>query len=445
MSRLSARLLVAGLSDETLAALAAEALSVCPELQNKVDARLAELTPVPQWAVTNVLLSPDLSPRFLRFLDMWHDAASSVCKQWLQAWRDTDDLRRGLRAQAYHHISGKITSMAGTPNGDRIVMAAVPRGTVQHPEISVLDAKSLATLCKLSMAEWIGRPSALVRTEHGTERVLDSARIGCAANDVVYICGQQAEAHLTAGGTITCCKIEDLTVLAEHAASADEPDQFNDGGYSMYSQLALGPTDADGITLLFAIGSYEENHGQPDGILAFDARTLTFCYRFGGSVFSSEWTAQGMAVVGSQVYIGHALDRSLHIFSLAGVHLRKLRGDWRQPKTLLHFEGRIYLHEELGYLEEGRFADHDEDAEADKEEAGKRIFVLTPEGETLQVWKAPQQLLALEQMAICGRRLAYSHTYPVYSAEDDAALLDFALDNFHPERNWTVVISLKGV
>ena len=65
-----------------------------------------------------------------------------------------------------------------------------------------------------------------------------------------------------------------------------------------------------------------------------------------------------------------------HVFSLSGEHLREVRGDWCAPSFCCSVEDRIYL------VEEGS-----EGSEEINEEAGLRIFVLTPTGETMQVYK----------------------------------------------------------
>ena len=131
--------------------------------------------------------------------------------------------------------------------------------------------------------------------------------------------------------------------------------------------------------------------------------------------------AWGLAVVGNEVYVGDKKSCSIHIFSVAGVHLREIRGDWRQPRQLVHFDGRIYLTEHTRDGEE----DEEEDAEdeewcEERKRAGKRIFVLTPEGQTLQVWyhgTRQPEIYRLHRMAIFGRKLLVS--IPTYTQPAD--------------------------
>ena len=52
-----------------------------------------------------------------------------------------------------------------------------------------------------------------------------------------------------------------------------------------------------------------------------------------------------MAVVGEELYVVDASALCLRVFSFAGAHLRDVRGAWRQPRHLCHFDGRLYLAE----------------------------------------------------------------------------------------------------
>ena len=101
-----------------------------------------------------------------------------------------------------------------------------------------------------------------------------------------------------------------------------------------------------------------------------------------------------MAAVGDELYVGDRQGFCLQVFSLAGQHLREVRGDFRQPHSILHFHGRLYLVEHDGAIEKELDDDVDDDDEEEwpqaRHEAGKRIVVLSPEGETLQVWKPPE-------------------------------------------------------
>ena len=67
-----------------------------PALWRKAEARLATVAPVPEWAVTQVLLSGDLLPPIMASMRVNDVAAAMVCKAWHRSWQDTSELRRGL-------------------------------------------------------------------------------------------------------------------------------------------------------------------------------------------------------------------------------------------------------------------------------------------------------------------------------------------------------------
>ena len=103
-----------------------------------------------------------------------------------------------------------------------------------------------------------------------------------------------------------------------------------------FADSALAP-----VGILVAIG-YE--CGNMDEVRAFDASTLALRDRFGKSVVDGP--AYGIAVVGTEVFIGHNDGRCVHAFSLDGTHLRTLPCDgWihGRPKPLHHFDGRLYM------------------------------------------------------------------------------------------------------
>jgi len=106
--------------------------------------------------------------------------------------------------------------------------------------------------------------------------------------------------------------------------------------------------------------------------------------RFGDDKFRRD--AFGIAVVGEELYVSDCTAWSLHVFSLAGEHLRELFGDWREPDHLLHVDGRLYLSEQDDEHDDEVI---DDDWSQARREAGRRILVLTPKGQALQVWKTP--------------------------------------------------------
>ena len=86
-------------------------------------------------------------------------------------------------------------------------------------------------------------------------------------------------------------------------------------------------------------------------------------------------------MVGDEVCVGVS-DHSLRAFSLSGDPLREMRGDWRDPYILRGINGRLFLVE----THEESWAFDGEELSAAKRMLQRRILVLTPAGETLQVY-----------------------------------------------------------
>ena len=115
--------------------------------------------------------------------------------------------------------------------------------------------------------------------------------------------------------------------------------------------------------------------GKLDEIVALDAQTLQPRHRFGQSMLKRVCK---MAVVGEELFVGDTGNDRLQVFSLAGEHRRSITGEWKRPAGLCFVNGRLYLVEESQEL----YEDEDESEHHDPLR-GRRIFVLTSEGEKL--------------------------------------------------------------
>lgn len=88
MAAVRARL--AGLTREQLEEFAVQAAAELPCASKAIswlNATLAVMSPVPAWAVTNVLVHEDLCAAIVSHLDLCDYAAASVCRRWLREWR----------------------------------------------------------------------------------------------------------------------------------------------------------------------------------------------------------------------------------------------------------------------------------------------------------------------------------------------------------------------
>ena len=139
----------------------------------------------------------------------------------------------------------------------------------------------------------------------------------------------------------------------------------------------LGP---DG--LLFCV-LFDEDDETQDEIVALDAQTLQPRYQFGLSLLKD---ATGLVVVGEELFVCDKDNDRLQVFSLAGEHRRSITGEWKQPTGLCLVEDRLYLVEE---------ADNEVEEEGEQlaiifsGQQGRRIVVLSLQGEILQVYTNP--------------------------------------------------------
>ena len=177
--------------------------------------------------------------------------------------------------------------------------------------------------------------------------------------------------------------------------------------YVDHDKLIAFPMLAPG-GLLFCV-LYDPEDNTQDEIVALDAQTLQPRHRFGLSLLNF---ACGMAVGGEELFVCDTGNDRLQVFSLAGEHRRSITGEWKRPKALCFVKDRLYLLEE--YYDE----DEDEEGELINPLQGRRIFVLSLQGETLQVYTHPDEGQTFSDVLCCfdGKLLA-----PVQEVQDHIA------------------------
>ena len=130
-----------------------------------------------------------------------------------------------------------------------------------------------------------------------------------------------------------------------------------------------------------------------DEIIALDAQTMQLRHRFGRGLLSD---AEHLAVVGDELYVCDAGNDRLQVFSLTGEHRRSITGEWRSPMSLCFAKDRLYL------VEEGREEDEDgESVDPAFPLQGRRILVLSLQGDILQVVTHPTEPTAKFQSICC--------------------------------------------
>jgi hypothetical protein len=359
-SRLSARL--GRLPHAVLAELAARLCSDSPALQAAAEECMAAHTPLPHWAVERVLLSPDLVPHLLAPLAAEDGAAAAVCSQWLVGWKATNEPRRRLKQVPLdfpEEIDTDGMTMAGTPDG-RVVVRA-------RAKVHILD-RSMRVLQTVA-GEY---PASIA-----------------ASDDSIFSCP---------GASSLCRSTYDGTTAAE---------------YRLEDYTFRCPVLAPGGLLFCLI--FKQGEDDRDEIIGLDAQTLQLRHRFGLGLLND---AERLAVGGDELYVCDAGNHRLQVFSLTGEHRRSITGEWRSPLWLCCVKDRLYLIERVEDEE-------DEDGEPVEPASplqGRRILVLSLQGDILQVVTHPTEPTAMFQRICCfGRKLLVSYTYFTFDSAGEVS------------------------
>jgi hypothetical protein len=354
-TRLSLRL--GQLPHAVLADLAAQLCSESPALQAAAEECMAAHTPLQHEMVERVLLSPDLVPAILGPLETEDGAAAAVCSQWLAGWNATNEPRRRLKQVPLDFPEEFVADemeMAATPDG-RLVVCDGYKARILDSSMRLLQTVTL-------------------RVPH-LDPALNQAHLIAASDDSIFHCafeGLQRSSH-------------DGTLAAE---------------YQLEYQLFYGPVLAPG-GLVFCV-MYIEGAGDPEQeeIIALDAQTLQPRHRFGLGLLND---ATQLAVVGDELFACDAGNHRLQVFSLTGEHRRSVTGQWRSPEILCFAKDRLYL------VEQERHGNEDEHAD---ELQGRRLLVLSLQGDLLQVVTHPTEPTAeFKSMCCVDRKLLASYRY----------------------------------
>ena len=341
-SRLAMRL--GELSHAQLLQIAVAGCEASSEINNLADAFFATHKPLPQWAVEGVLLSNDLVPHILASLQLEDGAAAAVCSSWADAWKATSEARRHLRRVAFD-IPQDLLGMA-----DYFELVAISSDTDAEPQLLVRSGGTVRILAR-NMC---------------TKRSLFDAAFD-RDDSVIAADGQSIYVIVRSGqplqpGSVTVRRL---------AHDGSELASYEDHKFPFRGVLARGG-------YFFCVGQGLDDHD--DEILVLDAQSLQPRYRFGLSLFNG--AADIVLIDGSLVVCDTENDR-LQVFSLTGEHLCSITGEWKRPVGLCFVKDRLYLIEESQDEEEG------DETELCDPLRGRRIFVLSLQGDTLEVFQNP--------------------------------------------------------
>ena len=331
-SRLAVRL--AELSHVQLLELAVAGCEASSEVKNRADAILAVHKPLAQWAVEGVLLSSDLVPHLLAPLQLENGAAAAVCSRWADGWKVTSEGRRSLTRVAFdfpEDLLGKDGfKMAVIPgDNERLVVSS-------HDRTHILD-RNMNTVASFFLEEdddyELSGPIAA--DEHS-----------------IYACFEGAPSQVRRFTHDDGNRVASYTFL---------------DGYQGY-----GPVLAPG-GLLFCV-CYSVADPDQDEIIALDSQSLQLRYRFGLSLLKD---ALDLVVAGEELFVCDRGNERLQVFSLGGEHRRSITGEWKKPAGLFFLKDRLYLVE----------CEPSSDNNLSHE-----VFVLSLQGDTLQVYRIPFKL-----------------------------------------------------
>ena len=336
-----------------LAELAARLCSESPALQATAEKCMVAHTPLSHELVELVLLSPDLVPCILGPLEAEGGAAAAVCSQWLAGWTATNEPPWPRRRLKQVPLELPALDIHDCPH-----VSATPDGrlaVVGDARVHILD-----------------RSMRLLQTV-----ACENYGVIAASDDSIFHTHERS-LHRTS---------QDGTAQVEYELEGRSFD---------FPLLAPG-----GLLFCVAYDTYNERNGEQDEIIALDAQTLQLRHRFGLGLFNS---AHRLEVVGDELYVCDTGNHRLQVFSLTGEHRRSITGEWSQPQQLCCAKDRLYLIEGQEHGDEAY------------ESQGRRILVLSLQGDVLQVVTHPTERGAVFTSICCfDRKLLAAYRYYNYT------------------------------
>jgi len=201
--------------------------------------------------------------------------------------------------------------------------------------------------------------------------------------------------------SIFYASVDAVVHRASHHGTVDAEYQLDD--YHFYFPV-LAPGG-----LLFCVIHMDFDDPDLDEIIALDAQTLQPRHRFGRGLLND---AGQLAVVGDELYACDTGNDRLQVFSLTGEHRRSITGEWRSPLRLCFAKDRLYLVEE----------DYHGVADEHRQVQGRRILVLSLQGDILQVVTHPTDPTAKFTSICCfDRKLLASYRYSIVDSAGEVS------------------------
>ena len=301
--------------------------------KNRADAILAAHKPLAQWAVEGVLLSSDLVPHLLAPLRLEDGSAAVGCSRWAEGWKAISEGRQRLTRVALdipddllHRGTNKF-DMTVVPGGDeQLVVRSCSTVRMLRRDMSIISSCFLPTFSPVVCSIAPARSSF---TRSSMAAITSPASLTTAPRSRIGRIRTNPSQSLCSPpvGCSAACS----TLTARHAGRDRRPRR----------------PDAAALPPVWAV--------------------------------NAPWCIRIDCRVGKELFVCDTGNGRLQVFSLAGVHRRSITCEWNLPQALCFVKDRLYLVEE---------AEHDEDEEGEliDPQQGRRIFVLSLQGETLQVY-----------------------------------------------------------
>ena len=233
-----------------------------------------------------------------------------------------------------------------------------------------------------------------LQLRHSFRKVVTAGHMGSRAITGMAVCNEYlyVSEHVATLGPDDCGRLRCFSLVTFNLiCNRSSHDSLATSDIMSYGALALAPG-----TVLFVVASENSSEGIHDVVVAVNPFTLLPTFRISDSLGEGADTAWrmlgGLAVVGSTLCVSVINDRSIRVFTLSGIRMRVITGEWKQPGWICRsgFESRFYLGSETN--EDELFPECSEDPERYNEmcfthifpavEASKRVFVVDLGGES---------------------------------------------------------------
>eukprot|EP00964_Phaeocystis_antarctica_P028328 scaffold15972_cov66-Phaeocystis_antarctica.AAC.1 len=342
MSLLSRRL--DKLSHAQLLEFAVDACESSPDLENKANALIAKVAPLPSWCV-DVLLSPDLLPQLFSSLGLSEHAAAGVCSTWSRAYS------RQLRRCGYVNPRSvrQLADVPDQPNGLCMLPGGVlaitafentPCGVVKFVAArNDSDPQALAACQASSLATWSFEfPQGLAL-----------------ANDGLLMCNDDLSTAL-----YKFAKDGSMDELAKVPVLADYNRGFRRCAVHQQTQRT------------YALGDAHEGN---EALVILDANLQVVATVEATGDAQGDEAIRDLAVHDDQVILltsdNHDKGSGLRLLDLDGRFLRTIvAGQFQDPQTVAASQGRAFV------IDDDDGDGDDDDDDDDDEGTGKVLYII---------------------------------------------------------------------